>query len=85
MSAPNGRSGLILVTELPGVLGDIEVELDMQRGNKECILNQSYGLLSDNLLWIKNKCDGLFKVGNNVFGCKGIDDYSLCIFKKVLR
>ena len=82
MSAPNGRSGLILVTELPGVLGDIEVELDMQRSTEECALNQSYGLLSDNILWIKDKCDGIFNVNNNVFGCKGTDNYSLCIFKK---
>jgi hypothetical protein len=78
-SGYGGRSGLILITEVPGLSGDTEVELDIQRGNEECILNTSYGLLSDNMLWIKDKCDGIFKVNNKVFGCKGPNDYSLCI------
>jgi len=77
-----GISGLILVTYIPRGSSDVSVKLETQRGNEKCTLNQSYGLLSDNMLWIKNKCDGIFKVGNNVFGCKGPEDYSLCIFKK---
>ena len=84
-SAPSGyggRSGLILVTEIQKPSPGTKVELDIQRGNKECVLDKSYGLFSDNMLWIKDKCDGIFKVGNNVFGCKGPEDYSLCKFKK---
>lgn len=84
-SAPSGYggiSGLILVTELQAPSPGTKVELDMQRSTEECALNQSYGLLSDNILWIKDKCDGIFNVNNNVFGCKGSDNYSLCIFKK---
>ena len=81
-SGYGGRSGLILVTEIQKPSPGTKVELDIQRGNKECVLDKSYGLFSDNMLWIKDKCDGIFKVGNNVFGCKGPEDYSLCMFKK---